>query len=100
MSNFYTKDNLFWLDDRPLLLQAGEFHYYRTPPDQWAHRLGLLKEAGFNAVASYIPWRWHEVEEGIFDFDGHSHPMRVLAGFLDLAAAARDDAQKKCRDEQ
>lgn len=87
MSNFYTKDNLFWLDDRPLLLQAGEFHYYRTPPDQWAHRLGLLKEAGFNAVASYIPWRWHEVEEGIFDFDGHSHPMRDLAGFLDLAAS-------------
>jgi len=80
-------DHLFWLDDRPLLLQAGEFHYYRTPPEQWAHRLGLLKAAGFNAVASYIPWRWHEVEEGVFDFDGQGHPMRNLAGFLDLAAS-------------
>lgn len=86
-TTFTFHDNLFWLDDRPLLLQAGEFHYYRTPPDQWEHRLDLLKQAGFNAVASYIPWRWHEVEEGRFDFDGHSHPMRNLAGFLELAAA-------------
>ncbi len=87
MSKLTIRDNLFYLDNRPLLLQAGEFHYYRTPPDQWAHRLGLLKEAGFNAVASYIPWRWHEVQEGRFDFDGHSHPQRDLAHFLDLAAS-------------
>ncbi len=86
MSKFYAKDGLFWLDDQPILLQAGEFHYYRTPADQWAHRLGLLKQAGFNAVASYMPWMWHEMKEGDFDFDGHSHPMRNLAGFLDLAA--------------
>lgn len=87
MSSFYVKDGHFWLDDRPLLLQAGEFHYFRTPPDQWEQRLGLLKAAGFSAVASYIPWRWHEVSEGEFDFAGHSHPQRNLIGFLDLAAA-------------
>lgn len=86
MNSFYMKDGLFWLNDRPQLIQAGEFHYYRTPRDQWRHRLGLLKAAGFNAVASYIPWLWHQVEEGVSDFDGHSHPMRDLAGFLDLAA--------------
>ncbi|MCX8067094.1 MAG: beta-galactosidase, partial [Anaerolineae bacterium] len=80
-------NGLFWLNDRPLLLQAGEFHYFRTPPDAWEHRLGLLKAAGFNAVATYIPWRWHEPEEGHFDFDGHSHPLRNLIGFLDLAAS-------------
>lgn len=81
------RDQLFWLDGRPLLIQAGEFHYFRTPPEAWAHRLGLLKAAGFNAVATYIPWRWHEVEEGHFDFAGHSHPLRNLVGFLDLAAS-------------
>ncbi len=79
-------DGLLWVDDRPLLLQAGEFHYFRTPPGEWAHRLGLLRQAGFNAVASYIPWRWHELEEGKVDLDGQGHPMRDLAGFLDLAA--------------
>lgn len=80
------QQNLFWINERPILLQAGEFHYFRTLPDQWEHRLGLLKSAGFNAVASYIPWRWHEVTEGEFDFDGRSHPQRDLIGFLDLAA--------------
>jgi beta-galactosidase len=86
MNRFYAKDGQFWLNDQPQFIQAGEFHYFRAPADQWPHRLGLLKEAGFNAVAAYIPWLWHQLEEGVSDFDGHSHPMRNLAGFLDLAA--------------
>lgn len=86
MPTFTAAHGQFWLDDQPQLFQAGEFHYYRTPADQWRHRLTLLQDAGFNAVASYIPWRWHQVAEGVSDFDGHSHPMRNLAGFLDLAA--------------
>ncbi|MDD5367775.1 MAG: beta-galactosidase [Anaerolineaceae bacterium] len=86
MNKFFAKGGQFWLDDQPMFIQAGEFHYFRTPPDQWPHRLGLLKAAGFNALATYIPWLWHQLEEGVSDFDGHSHPMRNLAGFLDLAA--------------
>ncbi len=86
MSRFTIKDGNFWLDDTPQMIQAGEFHYYRTPRDQWRSRLELLKNAGFNALASYIPWLWHQLEEDVSDFDGHSHPMRDLAGFLDLAA--------------
>ncbi len=86
MSNFYVRDGHFWIDDQPQLLQAGEFHYYRTPKDQWAQRLGLLKEAGFNTLATYIPWLWHQLAEGVTDVDGHSHPLRDLAGFLDLAS--------------
>jgi len=86
MNRFYVKDGQFWLDKQPKFIQSGEFHYFRTPADQWAHRLGLLKAAGFNTVASYIPWLWHQLDEGESDFDGHSHPMRNLAGFLDLAA--------------
>ena len=86
MSKFYAKNGQFWLDGQPVLIQSGEFHYFRTPRAEWRQRLDLLKSAGFNAVASYIPWLWHEVEEGVTDLDGHSHPMRDLAGFLDLAA--------------
>lgn len=86
MSKFYARGGQFWLDNEPQLIQAGEFHYFRTPKDEWRHRLGLLKAAGFNAVASYIPWLWHQLEEGVSDLNGHSHPMRDLAGFLDLAA--------------
>ena len=86
MDHFAVKDGHFWLKDKPLLIQAAEFHYYRTPPDQWAHRLGLMQQAGFNTLATYIPWLWHQPEPGITDVDGHTHPMRNLAGFLDLAA--------------
>ncbi len=79
--------NLFWLDGRPTLIQAGEFHYFRTPADRWEHRLSLLKKAGFNAVASYIPWLWHQPAPDLLDLDGRTHPMRDLAGFIDLAQA-------------
>jgi beta-galactosidase len=86
MDTFVVKDGQFWLNDQPLFIQAGEFHYFRTPADQWSHRLDLLRTAGFNAVAAYIPWLWHQPEPGLSDLDGHTHPMRDLAGFLDLAA--------------
>jgi beta-galactosidase len=86
VNTFDIKDGHFWLNDQPLFIHAGEFHYFRTPADQWAHRLGLLKIAGFNTLAAYIPWLWHQPQSELFDLDGHSHPMRNLAGFLDLAA--------------
>lgn len=86
MNNLQCKNQQFWINDRPILIQAGEFHYYRTPQEEWRHRLQLLKNAGFNSVANYIPWIWHQLAEGVSDFDGHSHPMRNLEGFLDLAA--------------
>lgn len=87
MAQFSVKQGQFWLDGKPLLLQAGEFHYFRTPPDQWEHRLNLLKQAGFNAVATYIPWLWHQPDPEWMDLDGRTHPMRNLQGFLDLAAS-------------
>jgi beta-galactosidase len=86
MDQFYVRAGQFWLNNEPQFIQAGEFHYYRTPKDQWRHRLGLLKTAGFNSLATYIPWLWHQLEEDVTDLDGHSHPMRDLAGYLDLAA--------------
>jgi len=86
MNHFSIKGGQFILDDKPLFIHAGEFHYFRAPADQWAHRLGLLKQAGFNTVAAYIPWLWHKPQEDTSDLDGHTHPLRSLASFLDLAA--------------
>jgi beta-galactosidase len=86
MNRFYAQNGHFWLDDQPQLIHAGEFHYFRTPVAEWPQRLGLLKAAGFNTLATYIPWLWHQIEEDVSDVDGRSHPMRDLAGFLDLAA--------------
>lgn len=86
MSDFYVENGQFWLDGQPQLIQAGEFHYFRARPEHWPHRLRLLKQAGFNSVATYIPWLWHQWSEGVSDFEGFSHPMRNLIGFLELAA--------------
>ncbi len=87
MSTFAVRDGQFWLNDQPQFIHAAEFHYFRTPRDQWAQRLGLLRDAGFNTVAAYIPWLWHQPAFDVSDVDGHTHPMRDLAGFLDLAAS-------------
>jgi beta-galactosidase len=86
MSDFSIHNQQFNLDGQPFFIQAGEFHYFRAPADQWAHRLNLLRKAGFNTVATYIPWLWHQPQRGVSDLDGHTHPMKNLAGFLDLAA--------------
>jgi beta-galactosidase len=86
MDTFSVRGGQFRLNDVPIFLHAGEFHYFRTPVDQWEQRLGLLQRAGFNTLATYIPWLWHQPQVGVTDLDGHTHPLRDLAGFLDLAA--------------
>jgi hypothetical protein len=43
-----------------------------------------MQEAGFNAVATYVPWIVHEYEEGHFDFTGQRGDVSNLVAFLDL----------------
>ncbi|MBW4438413.1 MAG: beta-galactosidase [Pleurocapsa minor GSE-CHR-MK-17-07R] len=86
MGTFVAKDGQFWLNGQPVFIHAGEFHYFRTPVAQWEHSLNLLRQAGLNTLAAYIPWLWHQPQVGVTDLDGHTHPLRDLAGFLDLAA--------------
>ena len=64
MSKFEVKEGHFWIDDQPQLIHAAEFHYYRTPVEEWKNRLQQIKDAGFNTLATYIPWIWHQLEEG------------------------------------
>ncbi len=74
----------FILGGKPTFVYSGELHYFRVDPEDWADRLSRAREAGLNAVASYIPWRWHEVAEGVFDFTGETHPRRDLVKFMRL----------------
>lgn len=80
-------DGGFRLGDKPVFLYSGEVHYFRIPKAQWRSRLKALKGAGFNAVSTYIPWIWHEPEEGKFDFTGETHPERDIVGFMAAAEA-------------
>jgi hypothetical protein len=80
-------DGAFTLGGRRTFLYDGEFHYFRVKPDLWRPGLERLRAAGMNAVSTYIPWVWHEPEEGTFDFTGATRPGRDLAGFLEAARA-------------
>jgi Glycosyl hydrolases family 35 len=72
------------VDGRPFFVHAGEFSYYRVPQDLWSHSLDRFHELGINTIDLHIPWNWHEIREGEFDFDGHTNPRRDLRGLLKM----------------
>lgn len=74
------------IDGTPRILMAGEVHYFRVARDEWAQRLDLVVEAGLTAVASYIPWIFHELPDGTVDVSGRTRPERDVAAFIDLCA--------------
>jgi len=65
-------------------LHGGEFQYFRIKPVLWERNLPKLKEMKIDVVSSYVPWIWHELEEGHFDFTGETHLVRNLVHFLSL----------------
>jgi beta-galactosidase len=80
--NFSIKKDSFYLDDKKVFLISGEIHYFRIKRELWDKHLDAAKEAGLTTVSTYVPWAWHESEEGIFDFNGTSLPERDLKGWL------------------
>lgn len=74
-----------------LVLDGGEqvrlcasLFYFRIPRESWAARLEAVRASGYELVDVYIPWNFHEVAPGRWDFEGR----RDVAAFLDLAHAA------------
>jgi beta-galactosidase len=61
---------------------SGALHYFRVLPQQWPHRLGMLRAMGLNTVETYVPWNLHEPRRGEFE------RMSELGDFLDAANAA------------
>ncbi|MGQ9856847.1 MAG: beta-galactosidase [Fervidobacterium sp.] len=78
------KDAKFVLDGKERVFFSAELHYFRVNPSEWEDRVIKIKDAGFDSVSSYVPWFWHEYEEGRFDFSGVTDPRRNLIGFLQL----------------
>src|SRR5512142_3200289 len=65
-------------------LVAGEVHYWRLSPARWPAVLERVRQLGLNVVATYVPWQYHELAPGRFDFRGETEPPRNLVAFLDL----------------
>lgn len=70
MPHLKTKGNTFYLNDEPIQILSGAMHYFRTVPEYWEDRLIKLKQCGLNCVETYIPWNFHEPNEGNFHFTG------------------------------
>ena len=80
-----TFDRISWLiDGQPRFLHSGELHYFRVPRRDWKTRMELLKAAGGNCLATYVPWLLHEPEEGRFVFDSDDGQLDFEA-FLETA---------------
>lgn len=77
--------NCYRSGGKPIYLNSGEMHYFRVPKKDWRTRMRLLKDAGGNALATYVPWLIHEPVEGQFAFD-RGDGVTDLEAFLDLAA--------------
>ncbi len=79
---FSIKGDSFYLNGKKVFLNSGEIHYFRIRRELWNRHLDAAKEAGLTTISTYVPWAWHEPEEGVFDFDGASCPERDLKGWL------------------
>jgi Glycosyl hydrolases family 35 len=65
-------------------IEAVEFPYYLYPRAQWERELVWLKTLGIRTVEFPIPWNWHQLAPGDFDFTGRTSPRRDLAAFIRL----------------
>ena len=79
---FNIKEGRFNLNNKRVFLNSGEIHYFRVRRELWDKHLEAAREAGLTTVSTYVPWAWHESEEGVFDFDGTSCPECDLEGWL------------------
>jgi hypothetical protein len=59
-------------------------HYWRLNPARWRRCLESMRRLGLGMVATYVPWEYHELAPGSFDFAGRTEPERNLVGFLEL----------------
>jgi hypothetical protein len=70
----------FSMDGQRRLILSGEVHYFRMPKAEWKPVLQQARAAGLNAISTYIPWNYHELAEGKWDFKDD----RDLEGFLKI----------------
>jgi hypothetical protein len=76
---------VFTVDGKPFFVYGASFFYERLPRDLWNTSLLRLRAMGINTLDLYVPWNWHELSDGNFDFDGRTSPRRDLHVLLNLA---------------
>ena len=78
------KNNQIQIGGRKIPLLSGEVHYWRLNPRYWKVILDEVRQMGLKVVSTYIPWDYHEIKRGQFDFTGETDETHNLKAFLDL----------------
>ncbi len=78
-------NTLLTVDGKPFFMYGAAFFYERLPRSIWRRSMLGLRELGINTLDLYVPWNWHELGDGDFDFDGHTSPRRDLHEVQQLA---------------
>ena len=78
-------ESTFTVDGKPFFVYGAAFFYERLPREQWRPAMVALRDLGINTLDLYVPWNWHELSDGDFDFSGRTSPRRDLHEVLRLA---------------
>lgn len=68
------------------MLYGAELHYFRIPKQDWRSRIQEAKDAGINMISTYVPWMFHEYEEGSIDLTGETRGERDFQAFLQVVS--------------
>jgi beta-galactosidase len=78
-----TYDKKSWkIHNERIFILSAAIHYFRLPKAEWIEVLDKAKAGGCNTIETYIPWNFHEMNEGVWDFSGD----KDLAHFFQLCA--------------
>ena len=75
----------FAIDGKPTFVSGAAFFYDRMPPADWVQAMNNYRAMGFDTIDVYVPWNWHEISDGRFDFTGKTNPSRDLRLLLSAA---------------
>jgi beta-galactosidase len=70
------------IEDKLRVVLCASAFYFRIPCCEWRDRLEKVKAAGYNCIDVYIPWNYHETEEGCWEFEG----QKDVEAYFKLAA--------------